>query len=287
VVRVVDVGHGGIVLSRTGQYKAPRLTMSQVVARWLMMAGVRATTRQSKRRHVVLPATEPQRGTIWGYGVRTLAKLTGKTQETIHNHVRRGDFDPCDLKSVACWLLKHMPEDTGAVPSKGWQPIAPNLSDSVIAGLIANSPRLVRSARQRGHFDPADPLSVAAWIYERRRWAKPVPSRQFERYLLVQLPAVERTGVSERVGGRRNRRLDAVRRALQELGFKNAEVRGAAHIFVKPDFLPLAAAKRLATAMNAEGLRASDLTLRQRRRLALGPSIATSQRGGSRVKRES
>lgn len=242
---------------------------------------VMVETSRTRRRHVVLPAAEKTRGRLWSYGVRTLAEMVGKSANAVRDHIQRGDFDPADLSSVLRWVSKQAP--AAELPGKGWQPVAPRLSDAVIATLIASSARLVRSARERGHFDPKDALSLAAWIHERRRWAKPVPSRQFERHMLVELPAqpelpVVRGASARRSARRRKRSLQAVRQDLQALGFTNAEVRGEAHIFVRPDFLPLPAAERLVAAMNAAGLRASDVTRRQRRRLALG-FVSAADRG--------
>jgi hypothetical protein len=241
-----------------------------------------------KRRLVYVPEKESKRGRLWSYGVHTLAALSGKSVHWVRDLIARGALDPTDLRSVATWLASLQRQET---PGKGWQPCPPNLSDETIAGLIAASPRLVRTARRRGHFDPADGLSLAAWIYERRRWAKPVPPRQFENYLLVALPArssdSKRTGPgvsSTHTNSRRLKQLKAAVRDLQDLGFAEAQARGTAHVYLKPDYLPLVAVQRLVSAMRAEHLRAGDVPLRRRRQLALGPS---PQRGGSRVSRRS
>lgn len=237
---------------------------------------------RTRRRHVTVPATEPKRGKLWSYGVRTLAKLTGKSVDGVRQAIHRGAFNPDDLRSVMAWVDKQTPPK---LPGKGWPPRMPRLADGVIAALINASARLVRTARQRGHFDPDDALSVAAWIYERRRWGKPVPSRQFERHMLIALPRARARGVSERAKSRRVHSLQALRGELEALGF-TAEVRGA-HIYVKPDLLPAVGARRLIDTMNAAGLSADDVPLRKRRAYALGASVALPQRGGSRVIRSS
>lgn len=228
---------------------------------------------QKKRRHVQVPVSEGAHGRLWSYGVRTLAGLAKMTPRAVQKAMERGAFDPSDLRSVLRWLASREKQET---PGKGWQPCPPGLSDATIAGLIAASPRLVRHARHRGQFDAQDGLSVAAWIYERRRWAKPVPSRQFERYALISV-ARPQGGHEAKV-----RRQQSVVARLRGLGLP-AECRGH-HVFVRPDYLPVVAAERLADALDAEGL--ASVSLRRRRRLALGPSVVI-QRGGSRVRRES
>lgn len=247
------------------------------------------TMSETKRRVVHVPPSESRRGRLWSYGVGTLAKLSGYSVHWIRDLISRGVLDPTDLRAVGRWLVSLERQET---PGKGWQPCPPGLSDASIAALIAVSPRLVRNARLRGHFDARDGLSVAAFIHERRHWAKPVPSRQFERYMLVSLPTRdsgehrEGPGVSTtRPNSRRLRQLRAAVRDLQDLGFAEAQVRGAAHIYLKPDYMPLVAVRRLVAAMRERHLRAEDVTTRARRRMALGPSV--SQRGGSRVSRRS
>ena len=231
---------------------------------------------QKKRRHVHVPAPEGSRGRLWGYGTKTLAAMAGMTEAAVKKAIERGAFEPSDLRSVVAWLVSRERQET---PGKGWKPCPPGLSDRVIAGLIAASPRLVRHARTAGHFDPQDSLSLAAWLYERKRWGKPVPARSFSRYMLV---AVARPPARHKQNARR---LQATIAKLIEMGF-TAELRGGTHIYLKPDYLPLSAAERLVAAMNESGLTAAEVSLRRRRRLALGPSVAT-QRGGSRVSRSS
>lgn len=244
---------------------------------------------ETRRRQVYVPPAESKRGRLWSYGVRTLAELSGHSVHWVRDLIARGVIDPTNLRSVAKWLSSLERQE---MPGKGWQPCPPGLSDETIAGLIAASPRLVRTARRRGHFDPQDGLSVAAWIHERRHWAKPIPSRQFENCMLIGLASRDSTGRREGAGvsttratSRRARKLRAAVQDLHDLGFSDAQVRGTAHVYLRPDYLPLVAVRRLVAAMREQGLQARDVTAPRRRQLALGPSVA--HRGGSRVRRSS
>lgn len=46
-----------------------------------------------------------QEAHVWYYD--ELVKLTGKTRNTIYQHVRRGSFNPDDLGSVVAWVARH------------------------------------------------------------------------------------------------------------------------------------------------------------------------------------
>ncbi|MEO1616484.1 MAG: hypothetical protein AAFV88_11580 [Planctomycetota bacterium] len=41
----------------------------------------------------------------WDYD--DLVRITGKTRNTVYQHVARGSFDPDSLESVVCWIARH------------------------------------------------------------------------------------------------------------------------------------------------------------------------------------
>jgi hypothetical protein len=47
------------------------------------------------------------RPAIFSYSYADLARLSGLTKNTVHQHVTRRTFDPGSLESVVCWLARH------------------------------------------------------------------------------------------------------------------------------------------------------------------------------------
>jgi hypothetical protein len=199
---------------------------------------------------------EPRKGRLWAYGVASVAEAAKVGIESVRRAIRKGTLQMDDICAVAAWIRTRADR---------------HMFDQIAKRVAGNRAEVV-AAVARGEFDIHRPASVEKWIAEVRSCrtlVQPPPLRYRYFSLIHQRPQeLHHAGRDSSITWTKAR-TSALVNDLRSLGFTNASLRGANHVYIRPDIFTLSDANYLVIHMSRENWTASDLRPADRRRLAV------------------